>query len=80
MNSPVVASVTALAREEGHGWRSLATAPRGRPVLLLVRESGGLVPAVGFQERGTWLVRPPRSSDSIPVMARFWAPIPRAPL
>jgi hypothetical protein len=67
--------------EEGTGWRPLHSAPRGVPILLLIRESAGmLVPTVGHREGGKWLVRAPHSSDRIEIRPHRWAPIPRAPL
>jgi hypothetical protein len=64
--------------EEGFGcWRSLDSAPRDKLILVLVQESGGLVPAVGWRERSGFYVRPPYSGVKIQVRPRRWTVLPR---
>jgi hypothetical protein len=63
------------------GWKSLGSAPRGKPILLLIRESAGLAAAVGWRGNGSggWFVRLPNSTDPIEVFPKKWAPVPPLP-
>jgi hypothetical protein len=64
--------------EEGFGcWRSLQSAPYDRLILLLLYESGGVTPVVGWRERAGFYVRPPYSGEKIQVRPRRWTVLPR---